>query len=232
MESTYCTVAEVNTYARDNGERDWLKSASIDLTGAVNNAAGYASGSRTMIVDGFQDHINPIESGDRFTIATDSTGTYYHVIGAIFNAGTIELTFYPGLAESVSDNDAITFLQQISTDEQIRCVVKSTEDIVRYHKQLNQDGSLWLPTNADLNKAAILQSIHLMRVIDMQDRAKMIGELTRTSFDDGEIVVQNISSPSLDADAKYLIDKVRGEYSEEIRINDEFWNRTGAYYGR
>lgn len=232
MESTYCTIAEVNTYALANGERQWLQSSSIDLIGAINNAAGYGVGSRSMAVDGFQDSLNPISAGDKFTIANDSTATTYTVIGAIYNAGTVDITFYPTLQEAASDNDAITFTTATATDEQTRCVVKATKDIVRYHKQLNQDGSLWLPTNADLNKAAILQSIHLMRVIDMQDRAKMIGELTRTSFDDGEIVVQNISGPSLDADAKYLIDKVRGEYSEEIRINDEFWNRTGAYYGR
>lgn len=232
MESTYCTVSEVNTYARANGEREWLQAASIDLTGAINNAAGYAVGSRSMSVDGFQDSINPISAGDKFTIANDSTATTYTVIGAVYNAGTVEITFYPTLAESASDNDAITFTTSTSTDEQTRCVVKATKDIVRYHKQLNQDGSLWLPTNADLNKAAILQSIHLLKVMDMRDRAKVIGELTRTSFDDGEIVIQNISNPTLDEDAKYLIDKVRGEYREEIRMNDEFYDRTGAYYGR
>ena len=221
MESTYCTIAEVTTYALANGERQWLQSASIDLIGAINNAAGYAVSSRSMSVDGFQDSANPISAGDKFTIANDSTATTYTVIGAVYNGGTVEITFYPTLAEAAT-----------ATDEQTRCVVKATKDIVRYHKQLNQDGSLWLPTNADLNKAAILQSIHLMKVMDMRDRAKVIGELTRTSFDDGEIVIQNISNPTLDEDAKYLIDKVRGEYREEIKITDEFWNRSGAYYGR
>jgi hypothetical protein len=232
MESTYCTVTEVTTYANANGERGWYSLASIDLTGAVNLVAGYAAGSRTMIVDGFTDSVNPISAGDKFTLASDSTATVYTVIGSQFASGTVELTFYPGLAESVADNDVINFTTARATDEQTRCVVKATKDIVRYHKQLNVDGSLWQPTNTDLNKAAILQSIHLARVLDMRDRSTVVKEITQTEFDDGDIVIQNPAGPTMDADAAFLIEKCMREYRSEIEANESLFPGGKPYYGR
>lgn len=232
MEETYCTVAEVTTYANANGERGWYSLASIDLTGAVNLVAGYALGSRTMIVDGFTDSVNPISAGDKFTVASDSTATVYTVIGSQFASGTVELTFYPGLAESVADNDVITFTTARATDEQTRCVVKATKDIVRYHKQLNVDGSLWQPTNDDLNKASILQSIHLSRVLDMRDRSTVVKEITQTEFDDGDIVIQNPAGPTMDADAAFLIEKCMREYRAEIEANESLYPGGKPYYGR
>ncbi len=232
MESTYCTVTEVTTYATGNGERGWYSLASIDLAGAVNLVAGYASGSRTMIVDGFTDSVNPISAGDKFTVASDSTATVYTVIGSQFASGTVELTFYPGLAESVVDNDVINFTTARATDEQTRCVVKATKDIVRYHKQLNVDGSLWQPTNTDLNKAAILQSIHLSRVLDMRDRSTVVKEITQTEFDDGDIVIQNPAGPTMDADAAFLIEKVMRKYRSEIEANESLYPGGKPYYGR
>lgn len=233
MEETYCTVAEVNTYATANGERGWFSLASIDLVGAVNLAAGYAAGSRSMAVDGFADSVNPISAGDKFTIGTDSTATVYTVIGAQYASGTVEVTFYPVLAESVADNDAITFSTSQATDEQTRCVVKATKDIVRYHKQLNQDGSLWLPTNTDLIKAAKLQAIHLSKILSMRDRAQIIKELTPGSFSDGNISIENAGAPSIDPDAKFLIEKCMNENWELIEENRALYGRTpGAYHGR
>ena len=233
METSYCTVAEVTTYANANGERGWYALASLDLTGAVNLVAGYSSGSRTMLVDGFLDSVNPISAGDKFTIASDSTATVYTVIGSQFSSGTVELTFYPGLAEAVANDDAITFTVSRATDEQTRCVVKATKDIVRYHKQINSDSTLWLSTNTDLNKASILQSIHLARVLDMRDRAAVVKEITATEFDDGDIVIQNPAGPTLDADARFLVDKVIRENAALIEANEELYGDSGRpYHGR
>lgn len=233
METSYCTVAEVTTYANANGERGWYALASLDLTGAVNLVAGYSTGSRTMLVDGFLDSVNPISAGDKFTIASDSTATVYTVIGSQFSSGTVELTFYPGLAEAVANDDAITFTVSRATDEQTRCVVKATKDIVRYHKQINSDSTLWLSTNTDLNKAAILQSIHLARVLDMRDRATLVKEITATEFDDGDIVIQNPSGPTLDADSRFLVDKVIRENAALIEANEEIYGNSGRpYHGR
>lgn len=233
MEETYCTVSEVTTYAAANGERGWTYLGSIDITGAVNLLAGYGAGVRTMAVDGFADSVNPISQGDKFTIASDSTATVYTVIGSQFNNGTIEITFHPGLAEAVANDDVITFTSSQATDEQTRAVVKATKDIVRYHKQLNPDGSLWFPTNDDLNKAAILQSIHIAKIIGMRDRATALREMTSTSFDDGDVVIENINSPQLDPDAKFLVDKCVRENWQWIQDNQEQWGRSqGAYYGR
>jgi len=233
VEDSYCTVAEVTTYANANGERGWYSLASIDITGAVNLAGGYAAGSRTMAVDGFSDSVNPISAGDKFTIASDSTATVYTVIGSQFSSGTVELTFYPGLAETVANDDVITFTVSRATDEQTRCVVKATKDIVRYHKQINLDSTLWLSTNADLNKAAILQAIHLSRVLDMRDRATLIKEVTSTEFNDGDIVIQNPSGPTLDADARFYVDKCMRENRGLIEANEEMYgNSEMPYYGR
>lgn len=233
MEESYCTVAEVTTYANANGERGWYALASLDLTGAVNLVAGYSAGSRTMLVDGFLDSVNPISAGDKFTIASDSTATVYTVIGSQFSSGTVELTFYPGLAEAVANDDVITFTVSRATDEQTRCVVKATKDIVRYHKQINWDSTLWLSTNADLNKAAILQAIHLARVLDMRDRATIVKEITQTEFNDGDITIQNPSGPTLDADARLYVDKCMRENRGLIEANEEMYgNSGGQYYGR
>lgn len=233
MEETYCTVSEVTTYATANGERGWTYLGSIDITGAVNLLAGYGAGVRTMAVDGFADSVNPISKGDKFTIASDSTATVYSVLGSQFNNGTIEITFYPGLAEGVANDDVITFTSSQSTDEQTRAVVKATKDIVRYHKQLNPDGTLWNPTSTDLNKAAIIQSIYLAKVMAMRDRAAVLKEMTTTSFDDGDVVIENITGPQIDPDAKFLIDKCINENWEWIESNNEaFGRRPGAYYGR
>lgn len=233
MEETYCTVSEVTTYATANGERGWNYLGTIDIAGAVNLVAGYGAGVRTMAVDGFADAVNPISQGDKFTIASDSTATVYTVQGSQFQNGTIEITFSPGLAESVANDDAITFTSSQATDEQTRAVVKATKDIVRYHKQLNPDGSLWNPTSDDLNKAAILQSIYLAKVMGMRDRATVLKEMTSTSFDDGEIVIQNINGPQIDPDAEFLIKKCMNENWEWIESNAEaFGRRPGAYYGR
>lgn len=231
MESTYCTVAEVTTYAAANGHRSWLALASQDITGAVNNASGYASGSKSMAVDGFSDTVRSLAAGDKFTISSDSTATEYTLVSTVYDRGTVEITFYPGLAESVADNDTITIQNSEASDEQIKTVVMACQDIVRYHGQINDDSTLWLSANADLKTANIYQALHLANVLPMRERATVIRELTSNEFDDGEIVIQGVNNGTLDSMARFYVDKVKREYRYIIAENDELYGR-GPFYGR
>lgn len=219
MESTYCTVAEVTTYAAANGETVWTALASSDLTGAINLAAGYSAGSRSIAVDGFSDSVNPISSGAVFTIASDSTATPYTVISSKYNEGTYELTFSPVLAESVADNDVVTFSSTTSTAFMTRCVVQAVKDILRYTKQLYSDGTLWLSTNDDLNKANIIQAIENARNLEMRDRAATISSLAKGSFSDGSISIAQSAAPELHPDARFYVDKVLEEYRDFLIKN-------------
>jgi hypothetical protein len=219
MESTYCTVVEVTTYATDNGETVWSALASNDLTGAINNASGYSAGDRSIAVDGFGDDTNPISSGAVFTIATDSTATSYTVISSKYNQGTYELTFSPVLAELVADGDIVTFASTSSTAFMTRCVVQACKDILRYTKQLYTDGTLWLSNNTDLNKANIIQAIENARNLDMRDRAATISTLAQGSFSDGSISIAQAAAPVLHTDARFYVDKVLNEYKEYLIVN-------------
>lgn len=80
-----------------------------DLTGAVNNGAGYVLGDKTMIVDGFADSANPLRAGDVFTVAGE-TGTPKHVVQSTVQTlgATTSITFEPALAGAVADNAVIT----------------------------------------------------------------------------------------------------------------------------
>lgn len=219
MESTYCTVAEVSTYAAANGETVWTSLASSDLVGAINSASGFSAGDRSITVDGFSDSVNPISSGAVFTIATDSTNTEYTVISSKYDEGTYEVTFSPVLAESVADGDAVTFASTTSTAFQIRCVVQACKDIIRYTKQMYEDSTLWLSTNTDLNKANIIQAIENARNLDMRDRAASIASLAKGPFSDGAISIGQAAAPELHPDARFYVDKVLEEYREFLVKN-------------
>jgi hypothetical protein len=80
-----------------------------DLTGAVNNIAGYAAGVKTILVDGFNDDANPLRPGDVFTI-TGETGTPKHVVQStvVTSSDTTSITFEPALASSVADDAVVT----------------------------------------------------------------------------------------------------------------------------
>lgn len=83
----------------------------VDLVGAINNVAGYAAGTTTMIVDGFDDDANPIRKGDIFTLDADSTSTKQTVLSTTTTTSdTTGITFSPGLAESEVDDGVITFI--------------------------------------------------------------------------------------------------------------------------
>lgn len=216
MESTYCTVAEVNTYAAANGELHWAALASQSLTGAVNNASGYSAGATSMTVDGFADDVQRITAGAVFTIASDSTATEYRILSTRYDSGTVELSFTPGLAENVADNDAITVESTEATAFQVRCIVQACRDIVRHHQQRWADGALWLPDDDQLNKANILQALHLARVLPMRDSAETIGTLTGGSYSDGVLSIDGVSGPSLCLDARDLVDVALRDNADAI----------------
>jgi len=216
MESTYCTVSEVTAYAEENGEESWLALVQTALTGAVNNASGYTAGSKSMAVDGFGDDVNRIAAGAKFKVDTDSTETEHTIISTKYNQETVEIDFRPGLTENVADNDGITILSTSATMAQKRLLVQAVKDIIRYHKQMYPDSSLWLPDNADLKKANKIQAIHLSKVMDMRDRATEIGELTGGSFSDGSISIEGVTTSTLHPDARFLIDKVLDEYRDVL----------------
>lgn len=230
METTYCTVSDVTTYAAANGESSWSVLVNNDLSGAVNLVAGYAAGLRTMLVDGIDDGINPLAPGDTFTIATDSTATVYTISATVFGTVTTSLTFFPGLAEAVADNDGITITQNRSSAQQTRCVVVATQDILEFTGLIYPDGSLFQPTNTDMVKAASIQAIHLNKIFGKRDSATQIRELFKGQFNDG-VISGSANEATLHPTAKWYVNKVLSEYCTEVEsIRDMYKSR--PYYGR
>lgn len=78
-----------------------------DVTGAVNNVAGYAIGATSMAVDAFNDDANPIRQGDMFKIAGDPT--WYTVQSTTKTTGdTTGISFLPGLVSAAANDAVIT----------------------------------------------------------------------------------------------------------------------------
>lgn len=74
----------------------------------VNNGGGYSSGATTMVID---TGTVTLVTGDTFTVDTDSTLTVYTITAhAETSSVTTSITFTPGLAEAVVNNDPITIL--------------------------------------------------------------------------------------------------------------------------
>ncbi|HNE20650.1 MAG TPA: hypothetical protein PLF85_13070 [Turneriella sp.] len=226
MESTYCTVAEVTTYAAANGELHWSQLSAQDLTGAINNASGYLVGDTSITVDGFADDVQRITAGSVFTIASDSTSTEHTILSTKYDSGTVEISFTPGLAEKVADNDVVNIQATEATAFQIRCVVQACRDIVRYHAQRWSDGTLWLETDALLKKANIIQALYLARVFQMRDSAENISALTGGSYSDGVVSIETLSAPGLCPDAQDIVATVLRENK------DILMPKRGIYAGR
>jgi hypothetical protein len=80
-----------------------------DLTGAINNGAGYSLGDTTIVVDGFDDDATPIKAGDIFTIAGETGGTKHTVLSTTTTTSdTTGITFYPALTGAVADDAVVT----------------------------------------------------------------------------------------------------------------------------
>ncbi len=76
-------------------------------TGAVDNVAGYSAAAVTMTVQGI---VGEVPIGATFVMPSDTTGTVYTVSAQTPTLGnTTSITFTPGLAEAVVDDDVITF---------------------------------------------------------------------------------------------------------------------------
>ena len=75
--------------------------------GAVNNSSGYTSGVNTMLIDGV---VGILPVGIPFTI-TGETGDVIHTITAHTetSGNTTSITFTPGTAGAITDNDVISF---------------------------------------------------------------------------------------------------------------------------
>jgi len=71
--------------------------ASVDLTGAIDDVAAIAAGTKTLTIDGFSAAMN---EGDVFSVA-GVTGTYVAAAGAT----TTSVTFTPGLATALATGD-------------------------------------------------------------------------------------------------------------------------------
>ena len=80
-----------------------------DLLGAIDNGAGYAAGTTTIVVKDFNDDANPIRPGDIFSIA-DEVGTPKHTVisTTTTTSDTTGITFYPALIDAVADSQVIT----------------------------------------------------------------------------------------------------------------------------
>ena len=79
-----------------------------DLAGAVNLVAGYAVESTSMVVDGLQAS-GTIYENTEFTIAT-ARGIYRTTANATIATNEATISFWPGLANAVSNNDVVTFV--------------------------------------------------------------------------------------------------------------------------
>jgi hypothetical protein len=78
----------------------------VGSTPAVNNAAGYAIGATTMVVDGIP---GIVEVGDTFSLAGDPT--IYRITAHVETTGhTTSITFTPGLVDAATDNEVIDLL--------------------------------------------------------------------------------------------------------------------------
>lgn len=86
-----------------------------DITGAVNNAAGYTAGTKVIEVDAFADSANPVRQGDIVTFAGHATK--YRVVGTSNDtafaedtavAATTQITLDKGLTTGVADDVVIT----------------------------------------------------------------------------------------------------------------------------
>jgi hypothetical protein len=91
-------IKNCNVYIRDG------YTGPADPTGAVNLMAGYPIGTTVMAVDGFT---GAVVTGDYFTIA--GRQQRYQITAHTETLGaTTQITFTPGLATAVLDNDVIT----------------------------------------------------------------------------------------------------------------------------
>ena len=90
-----------NTFMSQNNK---TITATTTASGAVNNGSGYSSGATTIAVDGFSG-TGPA-AGTWITIAGDMTPQL--ITGTTVSAGSGNLTIYPGLDNSVSDDAVVT----------------------------------------------------------------------------------------------------------------------------
>jgi hypothetical protein len=80
---------------------------SVTGTTLVNNMSGYMSGATVMAVDG---STGAVTTGDRFSVAGDTTTSHTVTAHTETLGNTTQITFTPALGASVADNAIITWL--------------------------------------------------------------------------------------------------------------------------
>jgi hypothetical protein len=96
-------------YGFDISENNIIsKYTPADLVGAVDKVGGYAAGTTTIVVDGFNDDAKLIKAGDIFSYGAGATG-YYTVQSTTLTGGdTTGITFLPALDAAIADDAVIT----------------------------------------------------------------------------------------------------------------------------
>lgn len=79
-----------------------------DLAGAVNLVAGYAAGDTSMVVDGLEAS-GTVRENTEFTMAV-ARGLYRVTANATIATNEATISFWPGLANAVANNDVVTFI--------------------------------------------------------------------------------------------------------------------------
>ncbi|MBK8397432.1 MAG: DUF3383 family protein [Leptospiraceae bacterium] len=153
--------------------------SNLDLVGAVNNVAGYEEDDTTILVDGFVDSGNPIEAGDKFTVAGETGSPVHTVVSTVqTSSNTTSITFTPPLASIVADDAVVT-------------VVKHTEDV--YVEITDADELLDLGYTADsleykkaqavFSQSPRLDKIAVCYIPSFTDLAAKIAELRNSGKD-------------------------------------------------
>lgn len=108
-----------------------------DLVGAVNLLAGYAAGTTTIVVDGFNDDANPIKAGDVFSFGAGATGYYTVQSTTKTNNDTTGITFLPALNDAVADDAVITVK---ATQSALAFVPSGVAFAARAYASMNKPG--------------------------------------------------------------------------------------------
>lgn len=95
-----------------------LKYTPADVTGAINNGAGYTSADFTIAVDAFNDDARPLRVGDLFTVASESGSPIHSVVSTTTTSSdTTGITFRTinGMTNAAKADDAVVTVSPTSS---------------------------------------------------------------------------------------------------------------------
>ncbi len=120
-------------------------------------------------------------------------------------------TTYASVAEidTFAIDNGKTHWSSLTNDQKLSYALDATNDLVAYHKQLNDDGTLW--TGDDtltpdlLKKACIYQALYIAKIKparDVADKIRTIGD----NYKDSNVQVENPGDPNeLDGAARRFV---------------------------